>query len=229
MCVAQANVCFCCERFNKKQLWGGREAVPCVHKRPPHNSIRTRVRRQQASLSGLGASLAVEEHREHRECRFTESIERRPVSAQRRSGVWRRRRVREQRHAHGVKLAGVEPHGCARRAALDAQARVPLASHESVALRTVARSRIWALRTCASRFHRYLVGRKLRLGDRRPGNPESVTMATRSRRPSVDVAPNHLMSIYGTTQIHRSPDNVCFCCKRSHKMRLWGLSRPSSR
>jgi hypothetical protein len=66
-------------------------------------------------------------------------------------------------------------------------------------LRTVARSRIWAHRTRSSRLNWYVVDRELRLGDRRSGDPESVTMAARSRRSSVDVAPNHLMSIYGTT------------------------------
>ncbi len=33
----------------------------------------------------------------------------------------------------------------------------------------------------------------------------------------------------GGRSIMNGPDNVCFCCKRSHKMRLWGLSRPSKR
>ncbi len=44
------NVCFCCSRFHKKQLWGGREADPCTITRPPHNCILRRGCRQQASL-----------------------------------------------------------------------------------------------------------------------------------------------------------------------------------
>ncbi len=171
--------------------------------------------------------LSVQEPKQQVDHPLRQGVERCPVAGDARARLRRHRSLRQQRVFYSVELAGVEPDGCAGRAAFDGKPRVCLSPHLCAALRAVTRSRIGALRARSARLQRHLVGRELRLSDGRTGEPEAVTMPTRRQRASVDFSPNHRMSIYGTTQIHLSLDNVCFCCGRSYKKGLAGPPQPS--